>query len=100
MTGRGEKAWQAYASTAAPAWEPLHGRHRARVAHASPRYRGAGPQAGAPDSLLAEVRVPLLAVAAAVQLRRTWLLQPASARSSTGAGDVELALSWMPLPLP
>ncbi|GLC45421.1 hypothetical protein PLESTB_000620500 [Pleodorina starrii] len=49
------------------------------------------------DVLLGQLRVPLMAVAAAGRLRRRWLLQPAGSRTPAGAAEVDLDLDWMPL---
>lgn len=51
-----------------------------------------------PDTLLGGVRLPLLGAATAGRLRRTWLLQPAGSRTSAGAAELEMELSWCPLP--
>ncbi|EFJ41374.1 hypothetical protein VOLCADRAFT_98697 [Volvox carteri f. nagariensis] len=50
------------------------------------------------DELLGEVRLPLMAVAAAGRLQRRWLLQPAGSRTLLGAAEVELQLQWLPMP--
>ncbi|KXZ47272.1 hypothetical protein GPECTOR_36g124 [Gonium pectorale] len=58
-----------------------------------------GDTRGLEDQLLGQVRIPLAALAGAGRLRRSWLLSPAGSRTTVGAPELEMLLSWTPLPI-